>query len=83
MMSGKKQPVLLFFSICFCLVLLSGMARAKVGDEGASQKWANIEGFRSAQFGMKERDVLKAIFKDFKIHRKKVSRFEHPNEKNR
>ena len=81
MMSGKKQPVLLFFSICFCLVLLSGMARAKVGDEGASQKRANIEGFRSAQFGMKERDVLKAIFKDFKIHRKKVSRSEHPNEK--
>jgi len=78
-MSGKHQPILLFLFICF--VLLPGVAQAKTGDEDTLRKWAEIDGFRSAQFGMNERDVLKAIYQDFKIHRKDVSRFEHPTEK--
>mgnify|MGYP006919303649 CR=1 FL=1 len=73
----KRQTLFLFLFV----VLLSGVAQAKTGDQGASQKQASIEGFRSAQFGMNERDVMKAISKDFRISRDKVSRFEHPNEK--
>jgi hypothetical protein len=76
-MNYRSLLLLLFFY----LVLLSGMVQAKTDSEGASQNQAEIKGFRSAQFGMKERAVVKAIFKDFKIKRKKVSRFEHPNEK--
>jgi len=75
----KRQAIFLFLFVCF--VLLSGVVQAKTGGEGTSPKWAEIEGFRSAKFGMNERDVQKAIYQDFKINRKKVSRFEHPTEK--
>ena len=70
--------LLLFF---MCLVLFPGQVQSKTDESETLQKWANVEGFRSAQFGMSERDVLRAIFKDFKINRKKVVRFEHPIEK--
>ncbi len=81
-MMRSKQPGLLFFSVCLCVVLLSGMAQAKVADNRASQQqWAQIKGFRSAQFGMNERNVLKAILKDFKISRKQVTRHENASEK--
>jgi hypothetical protein len=46
-----------------------------------TKKHANIKGFRSAKFGMKEKDVIKAISKDFKISRGKVKRNIHPIEK--
>ncbi|MBC8287480.1 MAG: hypothetical protein H8E42_08405 [Nitrospinae bacterium] len=75
----KHRPIFLFLFVYF--VLLSGMVQAKTDDGGNSQKQAEIEGFRSAQFGMNERDVMKAIFKDFKTKRRQVSRFEHPTEK--
>ena len=76
----KLRPIFLFLFIYFAL--LSGVVQAKTDDGGSSQKQAKIVGFRSAQFGMNERDVLKAIFKDFEINRKKVSRVTHPTEKN-
>ena len=75
----KHRKIFLFLLIFF--VLLSGMVQAKPDDSGTLQKQARIEGFRSAQFGMNERDVMKAVYKDFKVKRKKVSRFEHPTEK--
>jgi hypothetical protein len=39
------------------------------------KKPARIEGFRSAKFGMKEKDILRAIKKDFKIAKDKVRNF--------
>jgi hypothetical protein len=45
------------------------------------KKLANIKGFRSGRFGMKEGEVLKAISKDFKISKNKVRRFSHSLEK--
>ena len=75
----KHRSLFLFLFIYFAL--LSGMVQAKTDDGTATLKQAKIEGFRSAQFGMKERDVMKAIFQDFKVNRKQVSRFEHPSEK--
>lgn len=75
----KLKPIIL--SVFVCSILFSGMAQAKPYEGGALQKPARIDGFRSAQFGMNERDVMKAIFKDFKFNRKQVARFEHPTEK--
>ena len=75
----KHRNIFLFIFIYFAL--LSGVVQAKNDDGGTKQKQAEIDGFRSAKFGVNERDVMKAIFRDFKIHRKKVSRVEHPIEK--
>ena len=75
----KHRNIFLFIFIYFAL--LSGVVQAKTGDGGAKQKQAKIDGFRSAKFGVNERDVMKAIFRDFKINKKKVSRVEHPIEK--
>jgi hypothetical protein len=46
-----------------------------------TKKKAKIEGFRSAKFGMKEKDIYKAISKDFKISKSKIKRNEHSLEK--
>ena len=75
----KYRHIFLFIFIYFAL--LSGVVQAKTGDGGAKQKQAKIDGFRSAKFGVNERDVMKAIFRDFKINGKKVSRMENPIEK--
>jgi hypothetical protein len=77
-MPDKKHALLFILSCCF-FVLFSGEVEAK--PEGTSQKGANIEGFRSTHFGMRELDVVKSISKDFNIKRKNISRFEHPHEK--
>ena len=36
------------------------------------KKWATIDGFRSAKFGMDDKQVLRAIAKDFKLPKSKV-----------
>ena len=45
------------------------------------KKWAVIDGFRSAKFGMDEKKVKRAIAKDFKISKRKIDRQVHPIEK--
>ena len=63
-------------------LFFTGTSIAKPDDgASASQKWAVVNGFRSAHFGMTERDVLRAIKNDFGIGKKQVSRKVHPNEK--
>ncbi len=42
---------------------------------------ARIEGFRLARFGMKEKEIFRAIYKDFRISKKNVERQVHPLEK--
>ena len=42
---------------------------------------ANIDGFRSAKFGVKEKDIYRAIARDFKISKGKVTRSENSLEK--
>jgi hypothetical protein len=39
-----------------------------------TKKWAVINGFRSARFGMTEKEVLQAIATDFKISKRKVEK---------
>ena len=79
---NAMKQVVLFVLIIFYVVLFSTMAgAAKTTDIGASQEWAAIDGFRSAKFGYKEGDVLRAIKKDFRIDKKGVSRGVNSNEK--
>ncbi len=60
---------------------------ASENDELATDKtikntkpWANIDGFRSAKFGMKMEEVKQAIVKDFKIFDSKIDTISHPTE---
>jgi len=76
------KQVVLFALIIFYVVLFSTIAgAAKAPDKGTYQEWAVIDGFRSAKFGYKEGDVLRAIKKDFKINKNAVSRGVNSNEK--
>ena len=47
----------------------------------SKKKWKVIDGFRSAKFGMDEKQVARAIAKDFKIPKSKVRREVHPTTK--
>jgi hypothetical protein len=49
--------------------------------ELSKKKWKEIDGFRSVKFGMSEKQVLRAIAKDFKISKSRVKRQVHPTEK--
>jgi hypothetical protein len=47
----------------------------------AKKKWAVIDGFRSAKFGMDVNRVKKAIAKDFKISSRKIKLSKHATQK--
>ena len=60
---------------------------ASENDELATDKtikntkpWANIDGFRSAKFGMRMDEVKQAILKDFGIFDSKIDAINHPTE---
>ena len=79
---NQMKPIVIFLSLMVGGLFFAGTSFAKSDDgTSTSQKWAVVNGFRSANFGMKERDVLKAIKKDFGIGKNQVSRKTHPNEK--
>tara|TARA_B100000676_G_C18083963_1_gene853457 strand:- start:1923 stop:2573 length:651 start_codon:yes stop_codon:yes gene_type:complete len=75
----------MFLRVPTCLVLsffflaLSGIT--DIAESQKTKKQARIEGFRSAKFGTKEKNVLKAIAKDFKISKSNVKRKVNPLEK--
>ncbi len=76
------KSIILILSLIFSGVFFMGTGLAKPeSGVGTSQKWAVVNGFRSSQFGMNERDVTKAIKSDFGIAKKQISRKVHPNEK--
>ena len=75
----KHRNIFLFIFIYFAL--LSGVVQAKTVDGGTKQKQAKIDGFRSAKFGVNERDVMKAIFRDFKINKKRFLEWSIPLKK--
>ena len=56
--------------------------RGKKGfPKAVSKNSAKVEGFRSARFGMSEKEIYRAIYKDFRISKKNVERQVHPLEK--
>ena len=74
-------------TIYFLSIMISGLFFTNISlakpdsGVGTSQKWAVMNGFRSAHFGMKEKGVIKAINSDFSVDKKKISRVVHPIEK--
>lgn len=79
-----KKTVLFATVVCVlvALVMSQQVVQAKtLSSPSGGNGEARIEGFRSAQFGMTEKKVLKAIFKDFKISKSKMKRRVHPTEK--
>ena len=46
-----------------------------------TKKWKVIDGFRSAKFGMSEKQVMRAIAKDFKVPKNKIERLVTPTYK--
>ncbi len=58
-----------------------GSLKLVKSDSGAQTASAEVTGFRSALFSMDEKEVYRAIFKDFKIPRSKIARSVHPVEK--
>ncbi|SVA92113.1 uncharacterized protein METZ01_LOCUS144967, partial [marine metagenome] len=84
-----------FVAAILKLVLISVLAIVTSGvglfssknDELATDKtikstkpWASIDGFRSAKFGMKTKEVKQAILKDFGIFDSKIDTISHPTE---
>ena len=64
-------------------------SKTKQPDKKPSQKagvkgekpWANIDGFRSAKFGMRMQEVRKAIYQDFGIQGGEINTITHPMER--
>lgn len=74
--------------ILFTLFFPWGLLEAKTDSKNSTattsvpeKKWASIDGFRSAKFGMDENKVKKAIAKDFKISSRKIKKSMHATEK--
>jgi hypothetical protein len=55
--------------------------QASLAKNLSKNPWSNIKGFRSAKFGMDQKNVYRAIAKDFKLEKSKVDKGVHPVEK--
>jgi hypothetical protein len=84
--TAKLCLSLLSLLLVFSLVLSGNLVEAKPDTKNSNastpkKKWASIKGFRSAKFGMTEKQVSRAISKDFKISSSKTKRTENSLEK--
>jgi hypothetical protein len=78
MFSGRIG--LLTLSIFFVLSGSFDIAESKATKKKSAQETkvlAQVEGFRSAKFGMDEKSIFRAIRKDFKVSRNQVTRSVH------
>jgi hypothetical protein len=69
--------------LIFLFTFATGIAEAKTSlktPKLSTKQWANVDGFRSAKFNMTEKQVTRAIDKDFKIARSKIKRSTHISE---
>ena len=89
MIKSIKKLFLLPIFICFLVDFLfqkEAQSRAPAALRSSKsiqfkESAVKIDGFRSAKFGMTEKEVLKTIYKDYKIPKSKIKRSAHPNEK--
>ena len=72
---------LFFFSFATGMAEAQAPLKAPKAIALSKKKWKVIDGFRSAKFGMDEKQVTRAIAKDFKIRKSKVRREVHPTAK--
>jgi hypothetical protein len=78
-----KNLVLLVLSI-FLLTLSAGFSDAKTSSKASKspgKPWSLVNGFRTAKFGMDEKQVKRAIAKDFKISSSKIQKTTHITER--
>jgi hypothetical protein len=54
--------------------VIDGKKQVPSTDISPAKKWRVVDGFRSAKFGMNEKQVMQAILKDFKAPKKLVNR---------
>ena len=81
--SKRLALIFLIASLLFAgeIVAASAKPGKKKVPKVSSKNEAVVEGFRSARFGMSEKEVYRAIYKDFRISKKNVERQLHPIEK--
>jgi len=85
---NMKKAIFLPAVICILIVLAispketqARVSSAPLESLRSGNNAIKIDGFRSAQFGMTEKEILKSIYKDFKISKSKIKRRIHPSEK--
>lgn len=79
----RKAGSLALLVLSVFLFTVTGTAVAKTSDKKPkppTKPWAQVNGFRSAKFGMDQKKVMRAISKDFKISKSKVKKSVHPAE---
>jgi len=78
------KKICLTLALLLCSFSTGGLAESqsplKNLDTGQfiTKKWKVIDGFRSAKFGMSEKQVMRAIAKDFKVPKIKIERLVTP-----
>ena len=80
----RKLFGLVFLSFMLVVVAAHAQTGETSGDNaqrGMQKEQAEVKGFRSSRFAMRESEVLKAIYKDFKISKSNLKRQKHPTEK--
>ena len=76
------KPIIFFLCLIISSLFFDGTGLARPGNgTGASQKWAVVNGFRSAHFGMTEFNVKQAIKDDFGIGKQEILRNVNTNQK--
>lgn len=75
--SGASTLFFFLVAVFFLGVALNAQAASKT----SAKSTAKVEGFRLALFGMTEKEVYRAIYKEFRISKKNVERQIHPGEK--
>ena len=83
MLFRKSTALILSVLSIFLITLFTGISDAKTSDKKPkppTKPWAQINGFRSAKFGMDQEKVMRAIARDFKISKSKVKQSFHHSE---
>ena len=87
MLSHKKSVWITSGVFIFTLISSSAVVNAQAPLKDPAERelsklqWKVIDGFRSAKFGMDEKQLLRAISKDFRIPKTKIKNLTNPIEK--
>ena len=84
MLFRKSTALILSVLSIFLITLFTGISDAKTSSKNPKspkKPWSVVNGFRSAKFGMDEKQVKRAIAKDFKISSSKIKKSTHVTER--
>jgi hypothetical protein len=80
MLFRKSTALILSVLSIYLITLYTGISDAKTSSKNLKSPkklWSVVNGFRSAKFGMDEKQVKRAIAKDFKISSSKIKKSTH------